>query len=215
MQAIRTREPNACVLIISDQDNVPYQRPPLSKELWFGPKTNDFTFKDWQGNESSVFYQGKDSYNIFDITKLDQMLKNDSHKKVHFLKNCSVDSIDTCNKIITIGSKQIQYSKVLIATGGTPKQLNVSIDDKTTPFVSTFRSLEDFTKLEYLASNSTGKKFAVIGGGFLGSELAAALAQKKNVEVVQIFPEKGNFPSKNYREYGVSLSYVSSKVDYR
>ena len=36
-----------------------------------------------------------------------------------------------------------------------------------------------------------GKKIAIVGGGFLGSELAAALIFKK-CEVVQVFPEEGN-----------------------
>ena len=36
-----------------------------------------------------------------------------------------------------------------------------------------------------------GKKIAIVGGGFLGSELAAALISKK-CEVVQVFPEEGN-----------------------
>ena len=61
--------------------------------------------------------------------------------------------------------------------------------------VSTFRTIDDFLRLREMASHV--KSVAIIGGGFLGSELACALGnkaaeEKKGLEVVQIFKEKGN-----------------------
>ena len=67
-----------------------------------------------------------------------------------------------------------------------------------------FRTIDDFYRLDSLTSGSGGgsRRIAVIGGGFLGSELACALANraakverktggKSKLEIVQIFPEEG------------------------
>jgi len=73
-----------------------------------------------------------------------------------------------------------RYEKVLLATGGTPRRL---------PFggerVIYFRTLADYRRLRAVE----GKRVVVIGGGFIGSELAAALAATGK-EVAMIFPEK-------------------------
>ena len=72
------------------------------------------------------------------------------------------------------------YRKLLIATGGAPKRL---------PFgsgVIYFRTLDDYRILRSLK----GSRVAVIGGGFIGSEIAAALAQNGK-KVTMVFPEEG------------------------
>ncbi len=52
--------------------------------------------------------------------------------------------------------------------------------------------IDDFKRLQDIAKQ--GKTIAIVGGGFLGSELACALgsfSKKKGGEVIQIFPEAG------------------------
>jgi NAD(P)H-nitrite reductase large subunit len=75
------------------------------------------------------------------------------------------------------------YRKLLLATGGSAIKLSFGGDD-----IIYFRTLDDYRRVRDLAD--TKKRFAVIGGGFVGSEIAAALAQNGN-EVVMIFPENG------------------------
>ncbi len=75
------------------------------------------------------------------------------------------------------------FDKLLLATGGTPRRLPFGGDD-----VIYFRTLDDYRRLRALAG--PGKTFAVIGGGFIGSEIAAALAIQ-GCKVTLLFPENG------------------------
>lgn len=86
-----------------------------------------------------------------------------------------------------------QYEKLLLATGGTPKTLPFDPDGQNVLY---FRTLEDFNKL----SKNLGQRrtIGVIGGGFIGAEIAASL-RINNQEVVMFFPEKA-IGSRRYPE---------------
>lgn len=73
------------------------------------------------------------------------------------------------------------YDKLLLATGGTPRRLPFGEDH-----IIYFRTLPDYHRLRALTE--TGQRFAVIGGGFIGSEIAAALTMNGK-QVVMIFPD--------------------------
>ncbi len=75
------------------------------------------------------------------------------------------------------------YEKLLLATGGRPRRLPFGGDR-----IIYFRTVADYRRLRALTEQ--GQRFAVIGGGFIGSEIGAALAIN-NKEVVMVFPEAG------------------------
>jgi programmed cell death 8 (apoptosis-inducing factor) len=94
--------------------------------------------------------------------------------KTKLLLNKSVTKLNVEDHTVTLNDGSvIYYNKVLLATGGAPKKLPNQADNE---HVTTFRTVRDFQKLEKIAKD--GAHIAVIGGGFLGSELAVALAHR-------------------------------------
>lgn len=113
------------------------------------------------------------------------------------VRGYTVKKIDSKNKKVFLheDNYEIQFEKCLIATGCTPKNLNVfeAAPPHIRSKVMVYRTPDDFENLKRVAESK--KNITVIGSGFLGSELACSLAQygkKNNVKVQQIFHENGN-----------------------
>jgi NADPH-dependent 2,4-dienoyl-CoA reductase/sulfur reductase-like enzyme len=111
-------------------------------------------------------------------------------------------------QVIDDQGQSYDYERLLLATGGSPRKLPFGGDE-----IIYFRTLDDFQRLHSLMEQRS--RFAVIGGGFIGSELASALASKGQ-EVVMLFPEDGigsllfpadlaSFLNDYYREQGVDV----------
>jgi apoptosis-inducing factor 1 len=139
LEAIRSKDPQAQILIIGQESHSPYQRPPLSKELWASDDAQQLMFADWQGNNRSVYYEsdGIDCIpNVYSIpshlfildyyTVLEPsttLTSNDiKSEKVHFLPQSRVVKVDTDAQLLTLeNGSTVQYGKVLFATGASPK----------------------------------------------------------------------------------------------
>lgn len=107
------------------------------------------------------------------------------------------------------------FDSCLLATGCSPRRLSFGGDQ-----ILYFRTLSDYRRLRALTER--GEHFAVIGGGFIGSEIAAALAMNQK-QVTLIIPESGigervyprslsHFVSTYYRQKGVKVLIRSSVV---
>lgn len=194
-RAIKSHDPKAKVLVITNERNIPYMRPPLSKELWFYGGSRDenaeiLKFKQWNGVERSLYYEPDDFY-------IDPKELNDNaNGGVSVVRGYTVKEIDVCNKeaILEDGTK-ISYGECLIATGSSPRNIDAfnnapkSIKDK----VTLFKTIDDYEYLRNKIKNI--KSIAIIGGGFLGSELSCALVKNKEndqIKVYQLFYETGN-----------------------
>jgi 3-phenylpropionate/trans-cinnamate dioxygenase ferredoxin reductase subunit len=79
--------------------------------------------------------------------------------------------------------EQYGFERLLLATGGRPRQLPFGGEG-----IIYFRTLDDYRHLRALADQ--GARFVVVGGGFIGSEIAAALALN-GCAVTMVFPEAG------------------------
>ena len=104
--------------------------------------------------------------------------------------------------------EEYSYEKLVLATGGTPRRLGG--DDESFTY---YRTLEDYRRVR--AQSDGGARFLVIGGGFIGSEIAASL-RSQGREVTMVFPEAGigwrtfppplaRFVADYYREQGVDV----------
>jgi NADPH-dependent 2,4-dienoyl-CoA reductase/sulfur reductase-like enzyme len=115
---------------------------------------------------------------------------------------------------LDLGARQVRddagqvhgFDRLLLATGGSPRRLPSGGDR-----VIYYRTLADFRRLQAIE----GRRVAVIGGGFIGSELAASLTSAGR-EVVMIFPDAaigaGAYPAelagyvtRTFREKGVRV----------
>jgi 3-phenylpropionate/trans-cinnamate dioxygenase ferredoxin reductase component len=121
----------------------------------------------------------------------------------------TVETIDPNSKFVT--DKQgtrYTFDKLLLATGGTPRRLPFGGDD-----IIYYRTLRDYLRLRALTEH--GERFAVLGGGFIGSEVAAALAMNGKKVVIltreagireRLYPpDLVEFLNDYYREKGVDL----------
>jgi 3-phenylpropionate/trans-cinnamate dioxygenase ferredoxin reductase subunit len=121
----------------------------------------------------------------------------------------TAQSIDPDERIVRDDQgKEYHYDKLLLATGGTPRKLPFDVEG-----IIYYRTLADYQLLHDLST--TGEHFCVIGGGFIGSEVAAALAMNGK-KVTIIFPEAGiggyifpselsNYLNDFYRQKGVEV----------
>ncbi|MFW9970067.1 MAG: NAD(P)/FAD-dependent oxidoreductase [Candidatus Odinarchaeota archaeon] len=156
-QSIRENDSKGTIGLISIDNDPPYARPPLSKGLWTGDE---------------------------ELEDID-LGTSDADVKMHL--GCMATKIDRPNKkVIDNKGNKYSYTKLLIATGGTPKKLpNVEEEG-----IIYYRTLSDYKKLKALVDKNNS--FGVIGAGFIGSEIAAGIKMyKPKADVTMIFPEGG------------------------
>jgi NADPH-dependent 2,4-dienoyl-CoA reductase/sulfur reductase-like enzyme len=136
--------------ILSADNSVPYERPPLSKG----------------------FLAGKDSEEAIRINPEDFYRKHGIELKLE----CEISAVDSKRKRLTLKSGgEYSFDKLIIATGARPRRLNIPGADLTNLYY--LRTLDDSTAIRN--SLEEAKHAVVIGGGFIGMEVAAVLTQKE------------------------------------
>ena len=158
VQGIRELDKKGSILLIGGEQHLPYDRPPLSKKLWFGQKKVE-----------EIFLHPREFYD---------------QSGVDLLLYTFVTSLDAKKKTITDDKGQtFRYGKLLLATGGVPTMLPIPGGDSKG--ICYYRNLDDYLRMRKEATE--GKSAVVIGGGFIGSEIAAALTINK-IKVTMLFP---------------------------
>ena len=96
-----------------------------------------------------------------------------------------VTSVDReARRVLDDRGESYGYERLLLATGGRPRRLPGDSGEE----IVYFRTVADYRRLRSAASE--GSSFVVLGGGFIGSEVAAAL-RSVGCEVTVAFPEAG------------------------
>lgn len=158
-RGIRELDDTASIGILSADQDPPYTRPALSKKLWTDPD--------------------------FGVDEVPLDTAEDTGATVHL--DTEVIAIDRERRTVrTAGGEEFGYGHLLLATGSVPRRLDGPQDER----VIAFRTFEDYRRLRDLATSlGPDAPFVVIGGGYIGNELAAALVTQ-DVSTTLVHPDE-------------------------
>jgi 3-phenylpropionate/trans-cinnamate dioxygenase ferredoxin reductase subunit len=183
---LRTQKFAGSIAIIGDEPELPYERPPLSKEYFAGEKE-------------------------FERIQL-RPAKYWDEREVTMLLGTRVVAVDPVgHKVTTDAGEAIGYGKLVWATGGAPRMLPIPGGDLSG--VQGVRTRADADAMK--TASDTAGQIVVIGGGYIGLEAAAVLSKAgKKVVLLEALDrvlarvagiELSRFYEKEHRDHGVDL----------
>ena len=140
---------------------------------------------------------------------VEKIWRKTQERGTDLLLNRKAVKLDPAKKtVLDDAGQEYTYDKLLLATGGTPNHLPFGDGN-----IIYYRNFQDYQRLRELTEK--GDRFVVIGGSFIGSEIAAALTIVGK-QVTMIFPENAisenifpgglaEFLNEYYREKGVTV----------
>lgn len=188
--ALRNEGWEGRILLLGEEAHLPYHRPPLSKAYLAGSV-----------EKSSLAIRPLAAY---------------ERANVEFMPGVRVVRIDRANQRLELADgSQLAYDKLAIATGGRPRPLsvpNAAVAERCANF-HYLRTLDDVEQIR--AQLAAGKRLAIVGGGYIGLEVAAsAVAQGLQVTVLEALPrvlqrvtaaELSAYYERKHREAGVDI----------
>jgi 3-phenylpropionate/trans-cinnamate dioxygenase ferredoxin reductase subunit len=146
--ALRQAKFEGTIAIIGDEPELPYERPPLSKEYFSGEKAFERILI-----RPAAFW---------------------AERQVEMLLNRRVVAVDPVgHSVTTADGATIGYGQLIWATGGSPRRIGCAGNDLIG--VHTVRTRADADRM--LAELDGVEQAVVIGGGYIGLEAAAVLAK--------------------------------------
>ena len=148
-QLVELGLPSGDLAIVSADDELPYERPPLSKG----------------------FLAGKDTEEAIRISPAEFYREH----AIEVRLGCEIESVDPGAKRLHMKQGgELGFEKLVIATGARVRRLEVPRAELKG--IHYLRSMDDSRRIREHAGGA--RRAAVIGGGFIGMEVAAVLAQK-------------------------------------
>ena len=180
------------ITLIGEEKQLPYQRPPLSKDYLAGELTEDRL--ELRPQE---FYDSND---------------------VELIRNTRVESIDLKTKNLALATGENRgFDELLLTTGASARRISLPGIEKSGVFL--LRGISDVQQLR--PQMLSGRCLVIIGAGYIGLEVASS-ARKLGLNVVVleeqervlkrvVSPEMSDFFQKLHESNGVNLR-VSTKV---
>ncbi|HEV8652054.1 MAG TPA: FAD-dependent oxidoreductase [Actinomycetes bacterium] len=191
-EGIRSMPGRGSVLVMTAEAELPYERPPLSKEFLRGEAGRE---KVRTHDEAWYVENG-----------------------VELLLATRASTVDPATRTVTteVGD-QLHYGSLLLATGARPVRLGLPGEDL--PGVHYLRTVDDSERLRDAIDRA--QHLVVIGGGFIGAEVAASATQKDTrvtlLEIAEtlwtraVGPQMGRFFEAFLRDRGVDV-HTSTKA---
>ncbi|MUL85484.1 MULTISPECIES: NAD(P)/FAD-dependent oxidoreductase [unclassified Mycolicibacterium] len=185
-EALRDNDFDGHVVLFAAEDHLPYERPPLSKEYLAGKKTlDDFT------TDPASWYRDHN---------------------VDLRLGTEVSAVNAAEHTLTLpDGTTVGYDKLLLATGSASRRPPIPGADAEG--VHYLRTIDDAAALS--AALTPGSTLAIVGGGWIGLEVAAGARRRGvNVTVVEaahlpllaaLGAEVGEVFAQLHREHGVDL----------
>lgn len=173
------------ILLVGREPDLPYERPPLSKEYLSGAGSRDDAL--WR---PASWYE---------------------EQRIEVLQRTSVMKLNTEERVATLSTKEtVSFDTALIATGANVRRLNV--DGAQLEGISYLRA---FGNAEQIRAEGAGKRVVLIGGSYIGCEVAATLTQlgahctivmQEDVTLSRTFgAEAGRFFQAKLEEHGIRV----------
>jgi 3-phenylpropionate/trans-cinnamate dioxygenase ferredoxin reductase subunit len=190
-EALREQDFEGRVILVAQEEQLPYERPPLSKEYLAGKKTlAEFTVQD------AAWYRDHD---------------------IDLRLGATVNAIDPQARTVRFDDGSIEaYDKLLLATGSRSRR--PKIPGSVASGVHYLRTIDDAEELNSVLTE--GSSLAVVGAGWIGLEVAAGARDRGvNVTVVEsarqpllaaLGEEVAEVFANLHREHGVDLRLETS-----
>lgn len=185
-EALRDKDFDGHIVLVAEEEHLPYERPPLSKEFLAGKKSlTDFTVHE------SAWYTDHD---------------------IDLRLGARAVAVDAAAHSVGLGDDStVGYDKLLLATGSRSRRLSIPGADAAG--VHYLRTFEDASALNSVLAE--GSSLAVVGAGWIGLEVAASARQRGvDVTVVEtaklpllaaLGEEAGTVFAALHRDHGVDL----------
>lgn len=158
-EGIRKVDTKGSIALVTQESHVPYQRPPLSKGYLLSKEGLDQVYL-----ETAAYYE---------------------ENRIELLQGVRATRLDPAAHTVELDNgRALTYGKLLLATGG--RALRLPIPGNDLPGVLVLRTIEDSERIREAAAG--GRRAVVLGGSFIGAEVAAGLAMM-GLDVSMAFPE--------------------------
>src|SRR3954451_9302404 len=144
--ALRKEGFDGRIVLIGEEAERPYERPELSKKYLRAEPDTDVHV------HPADYYEGAG---------------------IELMTGRTVDGLDVSRREVRVAGEAISFDRLLLATGATPRRLDVPGGDLQG--VVTLRTMGDADRIRERAADAD--RIVVVGGGWIGSEVAASLRQ--------------------------------------